>query len=178
MLSCITRYKDTNLKAIHNRLCRNGSGDGLYYSIQRYKFESNSQLLAISLVIFISCITRYKDTNLKAIHNQERYCEYKYIVVLLDTKIQIWKQFTTTVLSISTLISCITRYKDTNLKAIHNYSSMTESNKYVVLLDTKIQIWKQFTTYTRYIFHAFCCITRYKDTNLKAIHNFIVNLIV
>ena len=66
---CITRYKDTNLKAIHNRLLRRVCFQRLYYSIQRYKFESNSQQLAIAGGSSLRCITRYKDTNLKAIHN-------------------------------------------------------------------------------------------------------------
>ncbi len=37
----------------------------------------------------VSCITRYKDTNLKAIHNVFRWRNQMAPVVLLDTKIQI-----------------------------------------------------------------------------------------
>ena len=169
----------------------------MYYLIQRYKFESNSQLT--------HCYS----------------CGVK--VVLSDTKIQIWKQFTTLSLGDSALPRlyyliqrykfesnsqpplkhgaplwcCIIWYKDTNLKAIHNDTSNTHYNATVVLSDTKIQIWKQFTTdftvasskmmlyylIQRYKFESnsqpkscvnwksFCCIIWYKDTNLKAIHN-------
>ena len=63
--------------------------DKLYYSIQRYKFESNSQLACGWFVVVRCCITRYKDTNLKAIHNTfVNVLEFEK-VVLLDTKIQI-----------------------------------------------------------------------------------------
>ena len=194
---CIIRYKDTNLKAIHNarhhalRLCR------LYYPIQRYKFESNSQHAPFVSVLFVvvlsdtkiqiwkqfttydanlgyggGCIIRYKDTNLKAIHNLFAYfldCPY---VVLSDTKIQIWKQFTTVAKKLQNVFRCIIRYKDTNLKAIHNSNRFMHIRRSVVLSDTKIQIWKQFTTHSLDLINMASCIIRYKDTNLKAIHNF------
>ena len=172
MICCITRYKDTNLKAIHNNFMLVNISFRLYYQIQRYKFESNSQLLLHLLLRWCSCITRYKDTNLKAIHNKEAHSSNQWLVVLPDTKIQIWKQFTTagnTQITERALYyqiqrykfasnsqpnhcacccenSCITRYKDTNLKAIHNGTGKGSIPCQVVLPDTKIQIWKQFTT--------------------------------
>ena len=119
-LCCIIRYKDTNLKAIHNWTPSRPTPSTLYYPIQRYKFESNSQLFIGCKSIGHRCIIRYKDTNLKAIHNIEAsnsladalyypIQRYKFEsnsqlirtnsvecgVVLSDTKIQIWKQFTT-----------------------------------------------------------------------------------
>ena len=144
----------------------------LYYSIQRYKFESNSQQLSTWWLSQLGCITRYKDTNLKAIHNSISEIASARGVVLLDTKIQIWKQFTTVAWcaasmqwlyysiqrykfesnsqlvsrTVQALRGCITRYKDTNLKAIHNVHCRPFARVTVVLLDTKIQIWKQFTT--------------------------------
>ena len=41
----------------------------LCHPIQRYKFESNSQHNPLCLEFFVCCVIRYKDTNLKAIHN-------------------------------------------------------------------------------------------------------------
>ena len=117
----------------------------LYYPIQRYKFESNSQQSFGS-----------------------RCCSY---VVLSDTKIQIWKQFTTERQADRRPRRCIIRYKDTNLKAIHNCSSAAKALGIVVLSDTKIQIWKQVTTSKQVTVLPMRCIIRYKDTNLKAIHN-------
>ena len=197
---CIIWYKDTNLKAIHNRLRPIVSFSlvvlsdtkiqiwkqftththiavrqwGLYYLIQRYKFESNSQRHLCALSCATGCIIWYKDTNLKAIHNPIREPCTALVVVLSDTKIQIWKQFTTERLSKKSLwllyyliqrykfesnsqlnitrdingLCCIIWYKDTNLKAIHNCPKSFKNPIIVVLSDTKIQIWKQFTTGT------------------------------
>ena len=40
----------------------------LCHPIQRYKFESNSQQVRAYKRPVAGCVTRYKDTNLKAIH--------------------------------------------------------------------------------------------------------------
>ena len=194
---CIIRYKDTNLKAIHNTAMRTCwqlhvvLSDTkiqiwkqfttatiaaficplLYYPIQRYKFESNSQHPAHGQSWHTGCIIRYKDTNLKAIHNSAMLMIVFKVVVLSDTKIQIWKQFTTSSYSWMLSVSCIIRYKDTNLKAIHNATIWLRITCCVVLSDTKIQIWKQFTTIICKECYDVGCIIRYKDTNLKAIHN-------
>ena len=61
----------------------------LYCTIQRYKFESNSQHIRGEETSVPSCIARYKDTNLKAIHNQYIATMFFGVVVLHDTKIQI-----------------------------------------------------------------------------------------
>ena len=121
---CITQYKNTNLKANHNhnlnschrpkgvspntkiqiwkQITTIGGNDenyfGVYHPIQKYKFESKSQHNDINLGILNRCITQYKNTNLKANHNQR----YKEIAqsggVSPNTKIQIWKQITTNLL--------------------------------------------------------------------------------
>ena len=204
MPGCITRYKDTNLKAIHNQLVVTLSVTRLYYQIQRYKFESNSQPLRHAPTTPACCITRYKDTNLKAIHNHILEVNLHAWVVLPDTKIQIWKQFTThhgRGLRWSQLyyqiqrykfesnsqprcrcrrswFCCITRYKDTNLKAIHNCPNIVDA---LAVLYYQIQRYK-FESNSQRCLHFTqvysCCITRYKDTNLKAIHNASVYLIL
>ena len=92
----------------------------LYYTIQRYKFESNSQRLTSCSPLRMRCITRYKDTNLKAIHNSQE---------LQRTSAKLYYT--------------IQRYKfESNSQPTAPYISLND----VVLHDTKIQIWKQFTT--------------------------------
>ena len=61
----------------------------LCHPIQRYKFESNSQLLKQMEFNFMSCVIRYKDTNLKAIHNDNGTPARYMRAVSSDTKIQI-----------------------------------------------------------------------------------------
>ena len=144
----------------------------LLQSVQRYKFESNSQRNFTDVLVWSSCCNQYKDTNLKAIHNYLDNSEILAVVVAISTKIQIWKQFTTTqrfmYLSVLLLQSvqrykfesnsqlggigslfgmgCCNQYKDTNLKAIHNCDAWGRTIGSVVAISTKIQIWKQFTT--------------------------------
>ena len=246
---CVIRYKDTNLKAIHNthsdpvgstiavssdtkiqiwKQFTTGSQIWFYrvmlcHPIQRYKFESNSQQDPVLPVLLPCCVIRYKDTNLKAIHNSCLQSPAWRWAVSSDTKIQIWKQFTTrhcrrrvplalchpiqrykfesnsqqSFKRSQIRVCCVIRYKDTNLKAIHNYRRCVCPRFPAVSSDTKIQIWKQFTTgevkgvfrqqlchpIQRYKFESnsqheavspkqvLRCVIRYKDTNLKAIHN-------
>ena len=144
----------------------------LCHPIQRYKFESNSQHHGAHQARQAGCVIRYKDTNLKAIHNTYNAALWPHKAVSSDTKIQIWKQFTTQAgdgvhrvtlchpiqrykfESNSQLgiddeayrVSCVIRYKDTNLKAIHNRRVPRARGQRAVSSDTKIQIWKQFTT--------------------------------
>ena len=61
----------------------------LCHPIQRYKFESNSQLGRLLIILEFRCVIRYKDTNLKAIHNSVRLLYNVHAAVSSDTKIQI-----------------------------------------------------------------------------------------
>ena len=171
-LCCNIRCKDTNLKAIHNGKIHHRLHCRLQYPMQRYKFESNSQRIGGATSDLDSCNIRCKDTNLKAIHNLFLPCLHDGVVAISDAKIQIWKQFTTWPDIQAPARRCNIRCKDTNLKAIHNCSSLAAPRRWVAISDAKIQIWKQFTTPTQYDDYENCCNIRCKDTNLKAIHNF------
>ena len=140
--------------------------------MQRYKFESNSQLHQVYLQWGAGCLCQCKDTNLKAIHNWKNLSVDFLVVVYANAKIQIWKQFTTqnvrvrleaavvyanakiqiwkqftTQISVSPIPTCcLCQCKDTNLKAIHNMKPYLKNTSRVVYANAKIQIWKQFTT--------------------------------
>ena len=171
-MSCIIKYKDTNLKAIHNRQELDDAKAKLYYQIQRYKFESNSQ---------------------------PTYCCFRCrTVVLSNTKIQIWKQFTTNAdATISGLTlyyqiqrykfesnsqlrkrwhscttGCIIKYKDTNLKAIHNWHARRLPEKVLYYQIQRYKFESNSQLWRTWFYYWYCCIIKYKDTNLKAIHNF------
>ena len=165
--------------------------------MQRYKFESNSQPSASTLLKQIRCLCQCKDTNLKAIHNRILHKVVVFNVVYANAKIQIWKQFTTTFGYTPRYAGCLCQCKDTNLKAIHNKLPLAFGEVLVVYANAKIQIWKQFTTnhrvtftnlmlfmpMQRYKFESnsqpiwllhilmLSCLCQCKDTNLKAIHN-------
>ena len=144
----------------------------VYHPIQKYKFESKSQLVRHITTQSDRCITQYKNTNLKANHNGLSCLLILVTGVSPNTKIQIWKQITTMMLlsikkakvyhpiqkykfesksqhfikMFSFMLRCITQYKNTNLKANHNGFSHHESKETGVSPNTKIQIWKQITT--------------------------------
>ena len=120
-LCCFLSYKDTHLKAIHNSsvtglplymvvfyltkiliwkqftttIWNGWSNWGLFSILQRYSFESNSQLGVGSDFSVNRCFLSYKDTHLKAIHNNLIVINPLIKVVFYLTKILIWKQFTT-----------------------------------------------------------------------------------
>ena len=118
----------------------------LYYLIQRYKFESNSQLIIVGFDSFVCCIIWYKDTNLKAIHNPKMRATMLLLLYYLIQRYKFESNSQQESALMADTLSCIIWYKDTNLKAIHNYLLWEYTSACVVLSDTKIQIWKQFTT--------------------------------
>ena len=117
--------------------------------MQRYKFESNSQLQEVDGMMQMCCVYLCKDTNLKAIHNPRTWHHSACKVVFTYAKIQIWKQFTTAECCTRVFSCCVYLCKDTNLKAIHNMRRCCECPSIVVFTYAKIQIWKQFTTTKR-----------------------------
>ena len=144
----------------------------LLLMIQRYNTESNSQPSNRNDLEKHCCCWWFKDTILKAIHNPENPELFEFFVVADDSKIQYWKQFTTSFdesVDKSGLLLMIQRYntesnsqlnaihtgfsmcccwwfKDTILKAIHNFGQSIHGSNQVVADDSKIQYWKQFTT--------------------------------
>ena len=93
-----------------------------------------------------SCFQWFKDTNLKANHNQGNPGSAEGRVVSNGSKILIWKQITTYVSRICCYVSCFQWFKDTNLKANHNFSRGVATAFMVVSNGSKILIWKQITT--------------------------------
>ena len=61
----------------------------LYQPIQKYKFESKSQLRHLRLRVKVGCINQYKNTNLKANHNEFDRIGMEELAVSTNTKIQI-----------------------------------------------------------------------------------------
>ena len=120
----------------------------LFPIFQRYKNESNSQRERVISISSICCFRYFKDTKMKAIHNLRLLTPKDGKVVSDISKIQKWKQFTTRrfwLLTITSLfpifqryknesnsqpqrrvgfedVSCFRYFKDTKMKAIHNYT--------------------------------------------------------
>ena len=92
------------------------------------------------------CSQWFKDTNLKANHNDWRtfYCCPQ--IVPNGSKILIWKQITTYFDLYLVLFYCSQWFKDTNLKANHNNWHNLFLLFVIVPNGSKILIWKQITT--------------------------------
>ena len=69
-----------------------------------------------------------------------------YVVVLDTTKVQIFKQITTTRMCVTLSLSCFRYHKGTDFQANHNRIMLLLLSKQVVLDTTKVQIFKQITT--------------------------------
>ena len=122
-----------------------------------------------------SCSLWFKDTNLKANHNWVGTgCAESY-AVLYGSKILIWKQITTQGQNVQLGMRCSLWFKDTNLKANHNKPSHISIVCLAVLYGSKILIWKQITTLIFMTILNLSCSLWFKDTNLKANHNTILN---
>ena len=98
-------------------------------------------------------------------------------VVSNGSKILIWKQITTCATASRFVYCCFQWFKDTNLKANHNNNYIYIFNWIVVSNGSKILIWKQITTYEEKEFFCVCCFQWFKDTNLKANHNYICKIL-
>ena len=68
------------------------------------------------------------------------------MVVLDTTKVQIFKQITTTDGGHINLLSCFRYHKGTDFQANHNRIKNHDTDVTVVLDTTKVQIFKQITT--------------------------------
>ena len=117
---CFQWFKDTNLKANHNRMYYqrfpelvvfNGSKILIWKQITTATNEARNK---------VRCFQWFKDTNLKANHNHLFWLKRSPLVVFNGSKILIWKQITTVISIFSIFASCFQWFKDTNLKANHN----------------------------------------------------------
>ena len=110
------------------------------------------------------CSQWFKDTNLKANHNNRVMLLPLRYIVPNGSKILIWKQITTARFNASIDSYCSQWFKDTNLKANHNYLVVHFLLLWIVPNGSKILIWKQITTNSRHInfdFLLFPMVQRY-----------------
>ena len=139
--------------------------------LQRYYFESESQLFSQHGVDANGCCLSYKDTILKANHSSGRDSLIIHSAVAYPTKILFWKRITATSERLNNLnmlllilqryyfesesqqnyanpkgdYSCCLSYKDTILKANHSASGRTPCAATAVAYPTKILFWKRIT---------------------------------
>ena len=140
MHCCFQWFKDTNLKANHNLIrfrsmmspvVSNGSKILIWKQITTHRSQPYR---------WKRCFQWFKDTNLKANHNDVRCTGRWDVVVSNGSKILIWKQITTYSGNIRPSVRCFQWFKDTNLKANHNKVAFLLSPPIVVSNGSKILI--------------------------------------
>ena len=139
--------------------------------LQRYYFESESQLFSQHGVDANGCCLSYKDTILKANHSLLLHIFIKMAAVAYPTKILFWKRITATSERLNNLNMlllilqryyfesesqrlwknslcgnrCCLSYKDTILKANHSSGRDSLIIHSAVAYPTKILFWKRIT---------------------------------
>ena len=112
-IRCIQWFKDTNLKANHNRIIQQRNSMIAVFNGSKILIWKQITTLGESLSFILSCIQWFKDTNLKANHNLIFQFFFLFFAVFNGSKILIWKQITTTFITLSTcrwLYSMVQRY--------------------------------------------------------------------
>ena len=164
---------------------------------QRYNFSSKSQPLTWNLMILIRCCWYHKGTIFQANHNSEaEFCSCTDVVVD-TTKVQFFKQITTTDVKLDDTYSlllipqrynfssksqhnrykplgysgCCWYHKGTIFQANHNKTISGKQDFKVVVDTTKVQFFKQITTMWSFLYIIRCCCWYHKGTIFQANHN-------
>ena len=117
------------------------------------------------------CFQWFKDTKMKANHNVMLLIIVVLMVVSSGSKILKWKQITTHWFYFIEEYSCFQWFKDTKMKANHNYRILLLFLLHVVSSGSKILKWKQITTEPAQRATKNSCFQWFKDTKMKANHN-------
>ena len=138
----------------------------------------NYYLVYFSIIIYIpeenwaiNCFLWFKDTKMKANHNYYALLKVTGITVSYGSKILKWKQITTNTLSEMMGSDCFLWFKDTKMKANHNYGVQGICHSRTVSYGSKILKWKQITTSMGLLSLIKDCFLWFKDTKMKANHN-------
>ena len=93
------------------------------------------------------CFQWFKDTKMKANHNTKSTWVCPKGAVSNGSKILKWKQITTKEMGLHTWCGCFQWFKDTKMKANHNWKLQAKYFVFAVSNGSKILKWKQITTY-------------------------------
>ena len=97
------------------------------------------------------CFQWFKDTKMKANHNKPIIQYLSSETVSNGSKILKWKQITTGVVVQARAYNCFQWFKDTKMKANHNWRCSIVNLLITVSNGSKILKWKQITTKSIYL---------------------------
>ena len=117
------------------------------FNVQRYKILKaihNSKLINLTFTLCCFNVQRYKI--LKAIHNLQREIAYIIAVVSMCKGTRFWKQFTTTVKSVESILSLFQCAKVQDFESNSQHLTAGNIRLCVVSMCKGTRFWKQFTT--------------------------------
>ena len=143
---CFQWFKDTKMKANHNKYRHyekewNAVSNGS--KILKWKQITTYRVLS---VLQSCCFQWFKDTKMKANHNNLLVARPERCAVSNGSKILKWKQITTQVYELRLRECCFQWFKDTKMKANHNANGRVRNLQTAVSNGSKILKWKQITT--------------------------------
>ena len=163
-LYCFQWFKDTNLRANHNRLWQSRDCWSIVFNGSKILIWEQITTKPYLLIDRYYCFQWFKDTNLRANHNGvQRFYQLRRIV-FNGSKILIWEQITTIYQSHRLVYYCFQWFKDTNLRANHNFGLPVKRVYKIVFNGSKILIWEQITTIASAVFppaRLFSMVQRY-----------------
>ena len=116
--------------------------------LQRYYFESESQLYQWVIRYTFCCCLSYKDTILKANHSKARPANERFRLLLILQRYYFESESQPSTLAGLITPSCCLSYKDTILKANHSPRQYVRLRCEAVAYPTKILFWKRITADT------------------------------
>ena len=200
--SCFRYHKGTDFQANHNFECYRNERFGVVLDttkVQIFKQITTLILCAVLYLLLFQIPQRYRFSS----KSQLRLGMISIFLVVLDTtKVQIFKQITTTLSdedndsvlfqipqryrfssksqlyqsSLTQSSRCFRYHKGTDFQANHNVFPYGIFDSCVVLDTTKVQIFKQITTKAWYDKYFPCCFRYHKGTDFQANHNRFVTL--
>ena len=138
---------------------------------QRYEFSSKSQLTTLLIHIKISCCWYHKGTNFQANHNLYFHGVDFLQLLLIPQRYEFSSKSQPAGTGQALGSRCCWYHKGTNFQANHNTMHAWISFPWVVADTTKVRIFKQITTKTKWVTWWASCCWYHKGTNFQANHN-------
>ena len=145
---CLPYCKGTILKAIHNSGHRRRNDRLVFTVLQRYDFESNSQLRRGRLSIDYGVYRIAKVRFWKQFTTNHRDWPRHHAVFTVLQRYDFESNSQQVAQSVNRERRCLPYCKGTILKAIHNHIVTIDSGTAGVYRIAKVRFWKQFTTAT------------------------------
>ena len=139
------------MRANHNG---NRMNQLVYYAVSNGSKILKWEQITTLLSIFRKkrrCFQWFKDTKMRANHNERWVLLMKNLAVSNGSKILKWEQITTPKHSLEPSFCCFQWFKDTKMRANHNSVGLNGRIVIAVSNGSKILKWEQITTYVKNI---------------------------